>query len=135
VYSARVLGAIDLGVVRAEGYGFQIEMVRQVLDHGGRVVEVPIRFVDRVEGESKMSMHIVVEAFVLVTWWRLSELSALCDPAVGPPVAAQHHLSDRELSCPAQEAAPVPEGPTRGWAVASAIIEGERCRPDPCGRR
>ena len=69
VYSARVLGAIDLGVVRAEGYGFQIEMVRQVLDHGGRVVEVPIRFVDRVEGESKMSMHIVVEAFVLVTWW------------------------------------------------------------------
>jgi len=64
VYSARVLGAIDLGVVRAEGYGFQIEMVRQVLDHGGRVVEVPIRFVDRVEGESKMSMHIVVEAFV-----------------------------------------------------------------------
>jgi dolichol-phosphate mannosyltransferase len=69
VYSARVLGAIDLGVVRAEGYGFQIEMVRQVLDHGGRVVEVPIRFVDRVEGESKMSMHIVVEAFALVTWW------------------------------------------------------------------
>jgi dolichol-phosphate mannosyltransferase len=44
-------------------------MVRQVLDHGGRVVEVPIRFVDRTEGESKMSMHIVVEALALVTWW------------------------------------------------------------------
>jgi len=68
-YSAPILRAIDLSVVRAEGYGFQIEMVRQVLDHGGRVVEVPIRFVERTEGESKMSMHIVVEALALVTWW------------------------------------------------------------------
>jgi dolichol-phosphate mannosyltransferase len=68
-YSARILRAIDLGMVRAEGYGFQIEMVRQVLDHGGRVVEVPIRFVERTEGESKMSAYIVVEALALVTWW------------------------------------------------------------------
>jgi dolichol-phosphate mannosyltransferase len=68
-YSGRILQLIDLTVVRAEGYGFQIEMVRQVLDHGGRVVEVPIRFVERTEGESKMSMHIVVEALALVTWW------------------------------------------------------------------
>jgi hypothetical protein len=68
-YSARILRTIDLRAVRAEGYGFQIEMVRQVLDHGGRVVEVPIRFVDREVGESKMSMHIVVEALALVTWW------------------------------------------------------------------
>ena len=70
-YSGRILKAVDLGVVRAEGYGFQIEMVRQVLDHGGRVVEVPICFKDRVEGESKMSMAIVVEALALVTWWAL----------------------------------------------------------------
>jgi dolichol-phosphate mannosyltransferase len=68
-YGASILRAIDLGVVRAEGYGFQIEMVRQVLDHGGRVIEVPIRFVERSEGESKMSMRIVVEALTLVTWW------------------------------------------------------------------
>ncbi|MGO9342290.1 MAG: polyprenol monophosphomannose synthase [Acidimicrobiales bacterium] len=68
-YRAEILRKIDLGAVRAEGYGFQIEMVRQVLEHGGRVTEVPIRFVDRVEGLSKMSTSIVVEAFVLVTWW------------------------------------------------------------------
>jgi dolichol-phosphate mannosyltransferase len=68
-YSGRILKDIDLEVVRAEGYGFQIEMVRQVLDHGGRVVEVPIRFVERTVGESKMSMYIVVEALALVTWW------------------------------------------------------------------
>jgi dolichol-phosphate mannosyltransferase len=68
-YSARILRLIDLHAVRAEGYGFQIEMVRQVLDHGGRVVEIPIRFVERTVGESKMSMYIVVEALALVTWW------------------------------------------------------------------
>ncbi|MHB8328687.1 MAG: dolichol-phosphate mannosyltransferase, partial [Acidimicrobiales bacterium] len=60
--------------VRAEGYGFQIEMVHQVLEHGGQVTEVPIRFVDRVDGKSKMSANIVVEALALVTWWGLLRL-------------------------------------------------------------
>ncbi len=68
-YRGDVLRRMDLGSIRAEGYGFQIEMVHQVLAHGGRVTEVPIRFVDRVEGTSKMSTAIVVEAFGLVTWW------------------------------------------------------------------
>jgi dolichol-phosphate mannosyltransferase len=72
-YRAEALRRIDLGAVRAEGYGFQIEMVHQVLRHGGQVTEVPIRFVDRVEGKSKMSMHIVVEALLLVTWWSAKE--------------------------------------------------------------
>ena len=71
-----VLRRIDLGQVRAEGYGFQIEMVHQVVEHGGRVTEVPIRFVDRVEGKSKMSMSIVVEALLLVTWWAILALPA-----------------------------------------------------------
>jgi len=70
-YGADILRRIDLTAVRADGYGFQIEMVHQVLEHGGNVTEVPIRFVDRVEGKSKMSAHIVVEALVLVTWWAL----------------------------------------------------------------
>ncbi|HTZ10688.1 MAG TPA: polyprenol monophosphomannose synthase [Acidimicrobiales bacterium] len=68
-YRADALRRIDLDAVRAEGYGFQIEMVYQVLEHGGLVTEVPIRFVDRVQGKSKMSMTIVVEALLLVTWW------------------------------------------------------------------
>lgn len=74
-YRADVLRKVDLSAVRAEGYGFQIEMVRQVIEHGGRVVEVPIRFVDRVEGVSKMSTAIVVEAFLLVTWWAIERAS------------------------------------------------------------
>ena len=68
-YRADMLRQLDLDRIRADGYGFQIEMVHQVLLHGGRVVEVPIRFVDRVEGTSKMSSAIVVEALLLVTWW------------------------------------------------------------------
>jgi dolichol-phosphate mannosyltransferase len=68
-YRAEALRRIDLDNVRAEGYGFQIEMVHRVLQNGGQVTEVPIRFVDRVQGKSKMSMHIVVEALLLVTWW------------------------------------------------------------------
>ena len=74
-YRADILRRLDLDRIRADGYGFQIEMVYEVLSHGGRVVEVPIRFVDRVEGKSKMSAHIVVEALILVTWWGLLRLA------------------------------------------------------------
>jgi dolichol-phosphate mannosyltransferase len=68
-YGSGILRALELDQIRAEGYGFQIEMVHRVLELGGQVTEVPIRFTDRVEGKSKMSMSIVVEAFALVTWW------------------------------------------------------------------
>ena len=46
-------------------------MTYEAIRAGAKVREVPIRFVDRVEGESKMSTFIVVEALVLVTWWAL----------------------------------------------------------------
>jgi dolichol-phosphate mannosyltransferase len=73
-YRAEILKAVDLDSVRADGYGFQIEMCHRVLQAGGRVTEVPIRFVDRVRGTSKMSGAIVVEALGLVTWWGLQRL-------------------------------------------------------------
>ena len=69
VYRADMLRAIDLPTVRAAGYGFQIEMTYRVANHGGRIVEVPIDFVDRTLGKSKMSGNIVREALLLVTWW------------------------------------------------------------------
>ncbi len=68
-YRATALAAIDFDRVRADGYGFQIEMAHLVARAGGRVVERPIEFVDRVRGTSKMSMRIVLEALALVTWW------------------------------------------------------------------
>jgi len=73
-YSASLLRRIELDRIRADGYGFQIEMTYAARRAGASVVEVPIRFVDRVDGESKMSTFIVVEALGLVTWWGLLRL-------------------------------------------------------------
>ena len=74
-YSASILGRIDLEQVRADGYGFQIEMAYLAARAGGTVTEVPISFVDRVRGQSKMSMRIVLEALGLVTWWGMRRLN------------------------------------------------------------
>ena len=68
-YRADILRRIDLDHSRADGYGFQVELVYRVVRLGGRIVEVPITFVDRVEGTSKMSGRIVLEALGLVTLW------------------------------------------------------------------
>jgi dolichol-phosphate mannosyltransferase len=68
-YHRRALERINLTAVRADGYGFQIEMAYEVAKVGGRIVEIPITFRDRMRGVSKMSSRIVVEALVLVTWW------------------------------------------------------------------
>jgi dolichol-phosphate mannosyltransferase len=63
------LEALDLDTVSAQGYGFQIEMTYRAIKRGFRVEEVPIVFVDRRVGQSKMSKKIFLEAFTLV--WRL----------------------------------------------------------------
>jgi dolichol-phosphate mannosyltransferase len=73
-YAAPLLERLDLDAVRAEGYGFQIEMTYESRKVGASILEVPIRFVDRVEGESKMSTFIVVEALGLVTLWGFDRL-------------------------------------------------------------
>ena len=73
-YTASVLERIDLDRIRAEGYGFQIEMTYQAKQAGASVVEIPIRFSERMDGQSKMSMFIVVEALALVTWWGAQRL-------------------------------------------------------------
>jgi dolichol-phosphate mannosyltransferase len=80
-YSARILRKLDLDRIRAEGYGFQIEMTYRSKQHGGRIIEVPIKFVDREAGESKMSSRIVVEALGLVTWWGLGRIVRRSRPA------------------------------------------------------
>ena len=72
-YRAVALRAAALDEVRANGYGFQVEMTYRVAQAGGRITEVPIEFRDRVAGTSKMSSRIVVEAFVLVTRWGLRD--------------------------------------------------------------
>jgi dolichol-phosphate mannosyltransferase len=62
----RTLEAIDLPSVKSNGYGFQIEMNHRTWSRGLKVAEVPIIFADRIEGVSKMSKKIVVEALLMV---------------------------------------------------------------------
>jgi dolichol-phosphate mannosyltransferase len=63
------LDALDLGAVTSNGYCFQIDLIRRAVRGALKVVEVPITFVDRERGSSKMSAGIVAEAFWRVTAW------------------------------------------------------------------
>jgi dolichol-phosphate mannosyltransferase len=71
VYSRSALEKIDYQSVRADGYGFQIEMTYRARRGGASIVEVPISFRDRQLGQSKMSSSIVYEALWLVTKWAI----------------------------------------------------------------
>ena len=74
-FRRRVLETIDLDAVTAKGYAFQIEMTYRALRAGFRVVEIPITFVDRAHGGSKMSRSIVLEAIWRVPLLRVAALS------------------------------------------------------------
>jgi dolichol-phosphate mannosyltransferase len=73
-FRASALRAIDLDGVVSRGYCFQIDMTRRVIDAGLRIAEVPITFVDRAAGRSKMSGGIVLEAMLRVTGWGIRRL-------------------------------------------------------------
>ena len=62
------LQAVHLDAVKSNGYSFQIEMTHRLWREGFTVAEIPITFADRVEGTSKLSRDIVMEAFWMV-WW------------------------------------------------------------------
>jgi dolichol-phosphate mannosyltransferase len=68
-FRRQVLEDIDYAAVASQGYCFQVDLARRASEAGFRVVEVPITFVERVRGESKMSSDIVREAFLRVTQW------------------------------------------------------------------
>jgi glycosyltransferase involved in cell wall biosynthesis len=71
IYSAQLLNKLPLTKMQSHGYAFQVEMTHQSELLDAKILEVPIRFVERVGGVSKMSFWIVVEAFVLCTLWGL----------------------------------------------------------------
>ena len=75
-FRREVLESIDLNKVRSNGYAFQIEMSYRAWRRGFRIVEIPIVFVDRTEGESKMSRAIMMEAIWMVwrlRWWGMTK--------------------------------------------------------------
>ena len=71
-YKRKVLQTIDLDAIRFIGYAFQIEMKYKAVKLGFKVVEVPIEFVDRLYGASKMSTKIFKEAFLGVLQMRFN---------------------------------------------------------------
>jgi dolichol-phosphate mannosyltransferase len=72
-YDAKTLEDIDVFSTRAKGYGFQIETAYRVSRAGRPLAEVPISFTDRVRGQSKMSLAVMVEELGLVTWWGIRD--------------------------------------------------------------
>jgi dolichol-phosphate mannosyltransferase len=76
-----VLESLDLSNVHAGGYAFQIELTYRTLRMGGRVVEIPITFIDRTLGRSKMSREIVLEAVREVPALRLRAIRGHLDAA------------------------------------------------------
>lgn len=75
IYSAELARELPFGSTSARGYGFQVEMTIRSKQLGARILEVPIRFVEREGGRSKMTFGIVLEAFWLTTKWGLNRIT------------------------------------------------------------
>lgn len=73
-YTAHTLRQLDLAAVESQGYCFQVDMTWRAIRSGATVHEVPITFVERDRGASKMSGFIIREALIKVTWWGLQRL-------------------------------------------------------------
>lgn len=85
-YRRSALERLDLADVSSQGYCFQVDLALRALRCGLRVTEVPITFVERTAGTSKMSNRIVAEAFARVAWWGLTRRA---------PRGAQPRVGDR----------------------------------------
>jgi dolichol-phosphate mannosyltransferase len=85
-FRAEALEAIDFRTVRSQGYAFQVELTYRALLRGLRVVELPIVFVERREGQSKMSGRIALEAVWQIPRLRLARRSNSGLPVPKPEV-------------------------------------------------
>ena len=74
IYRGTSLARLNLEAIRSNGYCFQIEMIRAFASFGAEINEVPITFIEREQGESKMSKGIVFEAFWRVSLWGFQRL-------------------------------------------------------------
>jgi dolichol-phosphate mannosyltransferase len=74
IYNADLLKRMDISTIRSEGYCFQIEMTRRAIARGASIGEIPITFIERAHGVSKMSFAIALEAILRITSWGLLRL-------------------------------------------------------------
>jgi dolichol-phosphate mannosyltransferase len=76
LFRRTTLEKIDLGTVRSTGYVFQTDLAYRTLTQGLRLTEVPIEFIERERGDSKMSGQVARESLQLITRWGLAERRA-----------------------------------------------------------
>ena len=117
-FRAETLRGIGLDNISSAGYCFQVDLTWRALKAGYRVVEVPITFVEREYGDSKMSRKIVAEALLMTTLWGIS------------------HRARQLRSCSAatDPVARGLDGDETAWRVAAADLRGAAGRgPDPGG--
>jgi dolichol-phosphate mannosyltransferase len=69
IYHAELLQRMEIATIKSEGYCFQIEMTRRALARGATIGEIPITFIERAQGVSKMSISIALEAVLRITAW------------------------------------------------------------------
>ena len=69
IYTSALVKKMEISTIRSEGYCFQIEMTRRAISRGGSVAEIPITFIERAHGVSKMSLGIALEAVLRITTW------------------------------------------------------------------
>ena len=69
IYTSALVKKMEISTIRSEGYCFQIEMTRRAISRGGSVAEIPITFIERAHGVSKMSFMIALEAVLRITAW------------------------------------------------------------------
>lgn len=125
-FRRETLEGIGLGEVASQGYCFQVDLARRAIKAGYHVVEVPITFVEREHGDSKMSQDIVAEALWRVTAWGVGERVGRVGRALGRkgPEATPELAKDREVSA----------GPAKGPEVSSEQIKGSEAAPEPAAK-
>lgn len=92
-YRREVLESIGLDEIQSQGYGFQVELAYRVVKQQFRVVEIPIVFMDRRVGQSKMSRKIILEAFTFVIRARLGQIP-VAKRSVPVNQASREHVSE-----------------------------------------
>ncbi|CAI7978912.1 Apolipoprotein N-acyltransferase / Polyprenol monophosphomannose synthase [Frankia sp. Hr75.2] len=119
-YRADVLRARDLDQVASQGYCFQVDLAWRAWQAGFRVVEVPIDFVERERGASKMSRAIVAEGFWRVGWWALTSLRR------GPASTSQRTGAGAAIPTPARPTDPTTDSLTTPTATGPDTVDAGR---------
>lgn len=128
-FRTETLEGLGLDEVASQGYCFQVDLARRAVEAGFHVVEVPITFVDREVGDSKMSRDILVEALFRVTGWGITaRTNKVTDKVLGRKPARPAEAAPNAVTPDA--AAPSATTPDAAPAAASPEAPATTTAPD-----